>query len=181
MKETQESTLAVEKFISGVNQPRDFHGQFRTVLARIKTDLGKDAPQEVADKIAEAEKLDESGNLDAAMKASRDLRGLLDRLNSGALNPQALENVRASARALGQVLGNLALPFGSDNKKLKFSDLPPALRDLMDDMMLRVEKKIGKDDADVVTQKLRTYKSGSDVFSQSEVSSELSTLLRLLT
>lgn len=170
-----------EKYVSGVNQPRDYHGQFRKVLAKIKTDLGDSVPKDVSDKASEAEGLAEGGNIDAAMKASTELRGLLDRLDSGALNPQALENVRASARALGQVLGNLALPFGNETKKLRFTDLPPALRDLMEEMMVRVEKKIGKDDAEVVNKKLKTYRSGGDMFSQGEVSSELSTLLRLLT
>lgn len=171
----------IQKYVSGVNQPRDFHGQFRTVLAKIKTDLGDSAPKDVADKTSEAQGLVEGGNMDAAVKASTELKSLLDRLDSGALDPQALENVKASARALGQVLGNLALPFGNENKKLKFTDLPPALRDLMEEMMSRVEKKIGKDDAEVVNKKLKSYRSGGDVFSQSEVSSELSTLLRLLT
>ncbi len=170
-----------EKYVSGVNQPRDYHGQFRTVLAKIKTDLGDSAPKDVTDKASEAQGLAEGGNIDAAMKASTELRGLLDRLDSGTLNPQALENVRASARALGEVLGNLALPFGNETKKLRFTDLPPALRDLMEEMMVRVEKKIGKDDAEVVNKKLKTYRSGGDMFSQGEVSSELSTLLRLLT
>lgn len=170
-----------EKYVSGVNQPRDFHGQFRTVLAKIKTDLGDSAPKDVADKTSEAQGLVEGGNMDAAVKASTELKTLLDRLDSGALDPQALENVKASARALGEVLGNLALPFGNENKKLKFTDLPPALRDLMEEMMSRVEKKIGKDDAEVVNKKLKLYRAGGDVFSQSEVSSELSTLLRLLT
>jgi hypothetical protein len=170
-----------EKYVSGVNQPRDFHGQFRTVLAKIKTDLGDSAPKDVADKTSEAQGLVEGGNMDAAVKASTELKTLLDRLDSGALDPQALENVKASARALGEVLGNLALPFGNENKKLKFTDLPPALRNLMEEMMSRVEKKIGKDDAEVVNKKLKSYRAGGDVFSQSEVSSELSTLLRLLT
>jgi hypothetical protein len=51
----------------------------------------------------------------------------------------------------------------------------------MDEMITRVEKKIGQEDADDVTQKLRTYKAGGDYFTQQEVSSEMSTLLRLLT
>jgi hypothetical protein len=48
-------------------------------------------------------------------------------------------------------------------------------------MITRVEGKIGKKEADIATAKLRSYKSGADVFSQSEISSEMATLLRLLT
>jgi hypothetical protein len=78
-------------------------------------------------------------------------------------------------------LSNLPLPFGKDAQKVRFSDLPPVLRDLIDDMVTKVEAKIGKEDADIATESLRNYKSGGDVYSQGEVSSEMSKLLRLLT
>jgi hypothetical protein len=51
----------------------------------------------------------------------------------------------------------------------------------MDDMITRVEDKIGKEDADIATEALRGFKSGSDVFSQGEISAQMSKLLRLLT
>jgi hypothetical protein len=168
-------------YVSGVNQPRDIKGKFRTVLARLKQDLGDTGLQNVIDKVEEAEGLDNAGNYAAAVAAAADLASMLDRLDSGTLNPQALENVRASARALGQVISNLPLPFADQGAKVRYSDLPPVLKNLMKDMMKRVEEKIGKEDADVATKKLRSFESGGDMFSQSEVSSEMSTMLRLLT
>jgi hypothetical protein len=48
-------------------------------------------------------------------------------------------------------------------------------------MVTRVEDKIGKKDADIATAELRSFKSGADVYSQSEISSKMATLLRLLT
>jgi hypothetical protein len=48
-------------------------------------------------------------------------------------------------------------------------------------MIKRVEDKVGEKDANEVTKKLNTYMSGGDYFTQGEVSSEMSTLLRLLT
>jgi hypothetical protein len=78
-------------------------------------------------------------------------------------------------------MANLPLPFGSDTQKVRFSDLPPALKDLIDDMITKVEDKIGKKDADVATSALRAYKAGGDMYSQGEVSSQMSKLLRLLT
>jgi hypothetical protein len=89
--------------------------------------------------------------------------------------------VRESARALGETIANLPLPFGADATKVRFSDLPPALRDLVDDMISRVEDKIGKEDADVATEGLRSYMAGGDFLNQSQISSELSKMLRLLT
>jgi hypothetical protein len=48
-------------------------------------------------------------------------------------------------------------------------------------MITRVEGKIGKEDADIATKDLKGFKSGSDVYSQGEISSQMSKLLRLLT
>lgn len=169
------------RYISGVNQPRDIKGKFRTVLARLKQDLGASGLQSVVEKVQEAENLDNAGNYSAAVAAAADLLGIIDSLDSGGLNPEALENVRSSAGALGSVIANLPLPFSDQGQKVRYSDLPPVLKKLIDDMIDRVEQKIGKEDADVATEKLRKYKAGGDMFSQSEVSSEMSTMLRLLT
>ena len=169
------------KYISGKTQPRDDKGKFRTVLARLKQDLGESGLQNVVEKIAEAEDLENAGNYVEAARSATDLIGIIDRIDSKALNPEALTNVRESARALGETIANLPLPFGAEATKVRFSDLPPALRDLVDDMITRVEDKIGKKDADVATEGLRSYMSGGDYMNQSQISSELSKLLRLLT
>ena len=168
-------------YISGVNQPRDVRGQFRTVLARLKQDLGTSGLQDVVEKVQLAENMDNAGNYTAAVAAAVNLLSIIDSLDAGGLNPQALENVRSSARALGQVISNLPLPFDDQGAKVRYSDLPPVLRNLIKDMVEKVEAKIGQDDADAATQKLKSFQSGGDVFSQSEISSEMSTMLRLLT
>jgi hypothetical protein len=162
-------------------QPRDEKGKFRVVLARIKQDLGDAGLQDVVQKVSDAEQLNEVGNYQDAAKAANDVIGIVDRLDSGALNPQALENVRSSAKALGEVIANLPLPFGSDTEKVRYSDLPPALKNLMDDMLSRVTDKIGAKDAEEATVGLRSFMSGGDYYTQQEISSELSKLLRLLT
>lgn len=169
------------KYVSGKTQPRDNKGKFRTVLARIKQDIGDSGLQDVIDKVTEAENLEIGGDYIGAARSATDLIGIVDRIDSGALNPQALTNVRESARALGETIANLPLPFGAEATKVRFSDLPPALRDLVDDMIMRVEAKIGKKDADVATEGLRSYMSGGDFLNQSQISSELSKMLRLLT
>lgn len=169
------------KYISGKTQPRDAKGKFRQVLARIKQDAGDSGLQRVLEKIEETENLDSAGNYIEAARSATDLIGIIDRIDSGALNPRALENVRASARELGETVANLPLPFGADAEKVRFSDLPPALKDLVEDMITRVEAKIGKEDADVATKQLRSYMAGGDVYNQGEISSELAKMLRLLT
>jgi hypothetical protein len=169
------------KYISGKTQPRDAKGKFRQVLARLKQDLGESGLQSAMEKIEEAENLDSAGNYVEAARSATDLIGIIDRIDSGALNPRALENVRSSARELGETIANLPLPFGADAEKLRFSDLPPALKDLVKDMISRVEDKIGKEDADEATESLRSYMAGGDVYNQGEISSQLAKMLRLLT
>ena len=174
-------TVGEGKYLPGRTQPRDVKGKFRTVLARIKQDLGDAGLQNVVDKVEETENLDNAGNYIEAARSAADLIGIIDRIDAKALNPEALVNVRASSKQLGETVANLPLPFGVDAAKVRFSDLPPALKDLVEDMLSRVEDKIGKEDADVATDKVRKYMAGGDVLNQSEISSELSKMLRLLT
>ena len=162
-------------------QPRDASGKFRQVLARIKQDLGTSGLDRVLDKIEEAENFDSTGDYAGAAKAAGDLLGIIDRLDSGALNAEALENVRISAGELGKVIANLPFAFGEESQKIRFSDVPPALRDLMEDMITRVEDKIGQEDADIATADLKKFISGSELYNQSEISSQMAKLLRLLT
>jgi hypothetical protein len=162
-------------------QPRDEKGKFRQVLARIKQDLGDSGSEEAIKKIEEVEGLDDAGNYMEAARAAGDLISIVDRIDTGALDSTSLENVRSSARALGEVIANLPLPFGSDTEKVRYSDLPPALKNLMDDMLSRVTEKIGAKDAEEATVGLRSFMSGGDYYTQQEISSELSKLLRLLT
>jgi hypothetical protein len=162
-------------------QPRDQRGKFRKVLARLKQDLGTAGLQSIVEEVKYVEGLNKLGNYQESSEAAGNLLDIVDRLDAGALNKISLENVRSSARELGKVIANLPLGFDNQTQKVRYSDLPPALRDLMDDMITRVEDKIGKEDADIATEALRGFKSGSDVFSQGEISSQMAKLLRLLT
>jgi hypothetical protein len=162
-------------------QPRDAKGKYRKVLARLKHDLGDAGLQKALLQVQKAENLEFAGNYEASQKASSELLGIIDRLDTNALNPQALENVQNSARELGKVISNLPLPFGAEAEKMRFSDLPAGLKDLIGQMMDRVEAKIGKKDADVANADLKSYMSGADVYSQGEIQSQMSKLLRLLT
>lgn len=162
-------------------QPRDAGGKFRQVLARLKSDLGTAGLDRVIEKVEEAENLDNAGDYGKASKAADDLIGIIDRLDAKALNPEALENIRTSSAELGKVIANLPFGFGQDAEKIRFSDVPPALRKLMKNMISRVEEKIGDEDADIATAELKKFMSGSELYNQSEISSQMAKLLRLLT
>lgn len=162
-------------------QPRDAQGRFREVLARLKQDLGKSGGQAVVAKLKVAENLDNTGNYAGAVEAVADLINTIDRLDSGALNKESLENVTRTTTDLGKVIANLPLPFANQAQKVRYSDLPPALQDLVENMIQKVEEKIGQKDADIATKEMKAFMSGADVYSQSDISSQMNTLLRLLT
>lgn len=162
-------------------QPRDDTGRFRLVLARLKENLGVSGGQEVVEKIQEAEKLDNAGDYTKAAGSAVDLLGLVDRIDTKALNPESLENVRDATRMLGETISNLPLPFDNQTQKVRYSDLPPALRDLIEKMITKVEEKIGKKDAAIATAEVKSFMSGADYYSQGEVSKQMNKLLRLLT
>ncbi len=166
---------------TAATQPRDTKGKFRQVLARLKLDLGVAGLDKAIENVEEIENLDFSGDYEDAAKASQDLIGIIDRLDTGALNSDSIENIRASSAELGRVIANLPFAFGEQSEKIRFSDVPPAMKDLIRDMITRVEKKIGKEDSNEATAELRTFMSGGDYFSQSDISSQMSKLLRLLT
>lgn len=162
-------------------QPRDAQGRFRKVLARLKVDLGTVGASRALEKIEEIENLDFAGDYGKATEAAGDLISIIDRLDTKALNPDAIQNVRESSRELGEVMANLPFAFGEQAEKVRYSDLPPALRDLIEDMITRVEAKIGKEDADEATRELKSFMSGGDFYSQGDISSQMAKLLRLLT
>lgn len=168
-------------FYTPDTQPRDTSGRFRQVLARLKVDLGDIGSDRALRKIEEIENLDYAGDYGRATKAAGDLIGIIDRLDTGALNPDAIRNVRESSRELGRVVANLPFAFGEDAEKIRFSDVPPALRDLIKDMITKVEAKIGKEDAAIATKDIKSFMSGGDFYSQSDISSQMAKLLRLLT
>jgi hypothetical protein len=178
---TVESGSRAKGVYTPQTQPRDEAGKFRKVLARLKQDLGTAGLQKVLEEAKTVENLYEIGNYTESAGAAVKLLDIVDRIDAGSLNSVSLGNVRDSARELGKVISNLPLGFNNQNEKVRYSDLPPALRDLMDSMITRVEAKIGKEDADIATKDLKGFKSGSDVYSQGEISSQMSKLLRLLT
>jgi len=66
-----------------------------------------------------------------------------------------------------------------DNKKLIYSELPSALQNLIRDLVKRVEEKIGEDSSMYVFY-LQKFMSGESSYTQSELTSYMAKLLRIL-
>jgi len=161
-------------------QPRDSRGRFREVLARLRFDLGGKQLENIVDRIREAERADDAGDYAKSAKAAGDVVQLVDDIKAGVLDPEDIRNVRAGARELGEVLAYLPLPQGDPNAKVRFSDLPPSMKDLINGMITRVQEKLGPESADAVAI-LQSFKSGVRTMTSDEMSAELNKLLRLLT
>lgn len=150
-------------------------------MARLKQDLGDATLHKVAQEVEYVENLDNTGNYAAAAKAARGVVDIINRMDTGALDKKSLANVKEASGQLAKAIANLPLPFENQSQKIRFSDVPPALRDLMEDMMDKVVAKIGPEDAAEANKKMEEFKSGARVMSQAEISSEMNSLLRLLT
>ena len=161
-------------------QPRDEEGKFRLILARLRDNLGTSGNQAIMDKIKAVENLDNAGNYKEASKSAADLVNTLDRVGTGTLDPGAIATIRDASTQLSKVIANLPLPFSDQTQKIRFSDLPPVLRELTQTLLKKVEDKLSKEDAAEATAKLKSFMSGGDLFSQSDVSSQLNKMLHLL-
>lgn len=162
-------------------QPRDSKGMFRKVLAVLKDNFGAAGLTNEYKLAEKVQKLNDAGHYVASARAATELLETVQRMDTGALNRDSLENIQLATKQLGTAVANSPLPFGHDTKKMRFTDLPAPLQKLAKDMMERVEKRIGKKEADQATSGLQSYISGSQLMTQSNISAELSKMLRLLT
>ena len=86
------------------------------------------------------------------------------------LTDEDIEQLRKEARARNKA-----------SEKIKFSDVPPALQELIHDLIERVENKIGLEDADLCSSDIKGFIEGRYKYTQSELSSQMAKHLRMLT
>ena len=163
------------------NHPRDEYGRFRKVLFRLKKDLeNKTGTKAAIDKIEQAEQYEQSGDDDKAREAAEDVIKLVDDIADRTTSEDDQEMLRVGAKELGQVMARLPLPQGQVATKMKFSELPLELRDLIEDIVDRAAAKLSKDQFDASAGELRKYMSGGDYKDSDEIQADLNRILRLL-
>ena len=86
------------------------------------------------------------------------------------LTDEDIEQLRKEARARQE-----------ESEQLTFADVPPALQELIHDLIARVENKIGFEDAEECSFQLRGFIEGEYKYTQSELSSQMAKHLRMLT
>jgi hypothetical protein len=161
-------------------QPRDQEGKFRRILARLKFDLGDTELEGIVNEIKNAEQNADAGDIGKAAEAGKNVIQMVDAIEEGVLDPESINNVRKGAAELGRAIAYLPLPQGDPNAKVRFSDLPKTTKDLIENMVQRVEEKLGPDAAEAVAN-LKSLMSGGRSMASDELSAELNKLLRLLT
>jgi hypothetical protein len=163
------------------NHPRDASGRFRKVLFRLKNDLeDKTGTKNAIDKIEEAEDAQAKGEDIKAREAAEEVIKLVDDLADITTNADDQEMLRMGAKELGKVMAYLPMPQGQVASKMKFTELPMDLRDLVEDIVDRAAAKLSKDQFEESAGPLRGYMSGGDYMDSDEIQSHLNRILRLL-
>ena len=85
------------------------------------------------------------------------------------LTDEDIEQLRKEARARQK-----------ESEQLTFADVPPALQELIHDLIERVENKIGLEDADICSSDIKGFIAGRYKYTQSELSSQMAKHLRML-
>jgi hypothetical protein len=93
---------------------------------------------------------------------------------------QLVKTLREGYGNLAEAVANLPLIFGDLNEKYRFSDLPPDLKSLIEDLYKRAESRLDKENLAEAGGKLSEFMAGGDVLSQPQISAELSRILRFL-
>lgn len=163
------------------NHPRDEAGRFRQVIAKLKSDLeGEVGTADVVAKLNEAEDAEHQGNPKAAQDAAKEVLDLVDTLARSTDDPDVVKSLRDGYTSLAESIANLPLTFGDQNSKYRYSDLPDQLKGLIDDLLTRAKSILDDEAYDKAASGLISFKSGVDVLSQPDISTELSKLLRFL-
>jgi hypothetical protein len=163
------------------NHPRDDKGKFRQVIAELRSDLeGEAGTAKAVEGLDEAEQAANSGDTDAAQQAAKDVLTLVDKLAENTEDKGLVQTLRDGYTNLADAVANLPLAFGNLNEKYRYSDLPPELKGLIDDLVSRAEKLVDPEHQDEAAGKLKEFMAGGDVLSQPQLSAELSKILRFM-
>ena len=67
------------------------------------------------------------------------------------------------------------------SEKLWFSAVPPALQDLIKDMVFKINEKFDEEESDIIAGDMKKYVKGEIAYTQNEISSRMAKMLRTLT
>jgi hypothetical protein len=160
--------------------PRDDHGKFRHTVARLKDDLQKQAGTKAAvDALTRAEEADDAGDPVEAQRAVDEALDIVDKVAAETISPDTYSTLRHGYEALSEALFEITRGQDAD-EKLRYTDLPLPLRDLIEDLTDRLSSEAKAETYEELAGPLNTFKSGGDYMSMNEIRKHLSGIFRTL-
>jgi hypothetical protein len=162
--------------------PRDTSGKFRAVVGRHRKNLEtiREADDAV-DALDEAEKAEAEKNFGKAKQAGERAITLLDNAVSGVIDIKDKQTIRDVAKQLGRVVAFLPVAVGVDTVAYSFEQLPQEVQDVFEQLLKRAENVPDpSDDQKEAIAVLKGFRSGADQWTQAEINSSLSRLVRMI-
>ncbi len=158
-------------------------GKFRDVLARLREDVkghpgGDDAERQIDHLIVAMDSNDKAqveSATDKVIKAVDDVAQATE-----ADQPEIADKLRVGYAALGEALARLPLVQGDATATMRWTDLPPQLQTLVDDVMDKLKAKVDQDTYEKTVSDINSFKSGVDYATSDQIQSWLSGMLALL-
>ena len=178
----QEAKAAADSRVkfTAKTQPRDYNGRFKRILARLKGNLGEKGTEDVAKKIQETEEAQVAGNYAEMRTHGNSLIDLINNIEDGTLKKGTAKNLRNGATDLSTAIAYLPLPQGEATAKVRFTDVPLAMQEMVRSMVRQVEEQLDSDTAEKYISVLKSYMAGGRTMASDQLSEELNKLLRVL-
>lgn len=164
------------------NHPRDNDGKFRDVVAKLRENL-KNTPEaeEAVKELDDAAQAEAEKNFEKARLAADRAIHILDAAATGVRNIGTAETMRDAAKQLGRVIAFLPVAVGNDSVASSFEQLAPEVQNLIQDLVERAEKvRDPSEDASADLESIKGFISGGDQWTQPELNSALSRMIRIL-
>ena len=134
---------------------------------------GQDRDQEGNGRGRGALETEEKGDDKGAKEAADRLLVELDKIAENTADLAGSGRSKRNGAALAEVIARLPMPQGNADVKMRFTDLPMQLRDLVEDLMGRLAAAVDQDTYDEVAGPMKTYISGADYMHSDEIQSHL--------
>ena len=151
------------------------------MLFRLQDDLkGKTGTKKALDEAEAALESEEKGDDKGAKEAADRLLVELDKIAENTADIQDKEDLKRNGAALAEVIARLPMPQGNKDLKMRFTDLPMELRDLVEDLLDRLAGAVDQEKFNEVAGPVKNYISGADYMQSDEMQSHLARILRFL-
>jgi len=161
--------------------PRDESGKFRKVLFKLKADLENTPGTKPAiDEIDAAINADDNHDPEAAKDAAGRLLVELDKIAEDTADLDDKEDLKRRSADIATVIAQLPMAQGNADVKMRFTDLPVELRDLIDDLLGRLKSAVTAEVYAEVAGPMTQYISGADYMHSDEIQSHLTRIMRYL-